>query len=291
MRKLLPLLLALCLLLSGCSLLAERSYGRLTWEADMLLVYRSGSDAALIVEDAQAIAALRDSFMWQDAHLECCAAEPDFHVLAYRNGEPVFDFYGYDDPSLGGYNRATVERLCALGQTEPNVSLVSVRISGGMLAEDAETLLPGVTVLPKRQESGSFPRSTILQASYTTPFAASSEITDEWRADASLGSFAPDDVFLPLRDALAAEGVLRYAGEVWSPTARYSHEPGESYCQRDVVFYLTAAPSFTQWEGLEIQVEESAGWDAWLVTDAPLTEAEKAVLTEYGLLIEPDTGR
>lgn len=283
MRRLIPLLLALCLLLCGCDLLEEKSHGRLTWKADALLVYRHGSGEALLVEDAQAIAALRDSFEWQDAHLECCAAEPDFLVLAYRDGELVFDFYGYDKRYAGGYNRETSKQLYALGQEEPNASLVSVRVPGGMLPEDVSALLPSVTVLPQRQESRSFPRSTILRASCTTPFAASADITDEWRADAPLGSFAPDDVFLPLRDALAAEGVLRDAGEVFSPTALFSPEPGESYCRRDVVFYLTAAPSFTQWEGLDIEVEESDGWDAWLVTDAPLTDADKALLTQHGL--------
>ena len=285
MRKLIPLLLALCLLLCGCDLLVEKSHGKLTWKADALLVYRFGCGEALLVEDQAAILALRDSFEWQDAHLECCAAEPDFLVLAYQDGEPVFDFYGYDAPSQGGYNRETSKQLYALGQAEPNASLVHVRVPGGMLPEDVSALLPGATVLPQRQESRSYPRSTILRASCTTPFAASADITDEWRANAPLGSFAPDDVFLPLRDALAAEGVLRYAGEVFSPTALFSPEPGESYCQRDVVFYLTEAPSFTAWEGLNIAVEESAGWDAWLATAAPLAPADRAALEAQGIQI------
>lgn len=285
MRRLIPLLLALCLLLCGCEMLVEKSYGKLTWEADALLVYRFGSDEALLVEDQATILALRDSFAWQDAHLECCAGEPDFLVLAYRDGELVFDFYGYDKRYAGGYNRETSKQLYALGQAEPNVSLVSVRVPGGMLPEDVSALLSGVTVLPQRQESRSFPRSTILRASCTTPFAASADITDEWRASAPLGSFAPDDVFLPLRDALAAEGVLRYAGEVFSPTSRSSPEPGDSYCRRDVVFYLTEAPSFTQWEGLDIEVAESAGWDAWLITPSPLTQADRTVLQEKGIQI------
>ena len=283
MRRLIPLLLALCLLLCGCDLLVDKAHGRLKWEADMLLVYRHGSGEALLVEDAQAIAALRDSLEWKDTHLECCAADPDFLVLAYRDGERVYDFYGYDKRYADSYNRETVEQLYALGQAEPNASLVSVRVPGGILPEDVSALLPGVTVLPRWPEGRSFPRSTILRASYTTPFAASADITDEWRKAAPLGSFAPDDVFLPLRDALAAVGVLRDAGEVFSPTARSSPEPWDSYCQRDVVFYLTAAPSFTAWEGLTIEVKESAGWDAWLVTDAPLTDTDKALLTQHGL--------
>ena len=191
MRRLIPLLLALCLLLCGCELLVEKSPGKLTWEGDTLLVYRYGSGEALLVEDQATILALRDSFEWQDAHLECCAAEPDFLVLAYRDGEPVFDFYGYDSRYSGSYNRVTVEQLYALGQAEPNATLVGVRVPGGMLAEDVAALLPFVTVLPERQESRSFPRSTTLRASYTTPFDASADITDEWRADAPLGDFAP----------------------------------------------------------------------------------------------------
>lgn len=285
MRRLIPLLLALCLLLCGCELLVEKSHGKLTWEGDTLLVYRYGSGEALLVEDQATILALRDSFEWQDAHLECCAAEPDFLVLAYRDGEPVFDFYGYDAPSLGGYNRETSKQLYALGQMEPNVSLLSARLPGGMLAEDVAALLPFVTVLPERQESRSFPRSTTLRASYTTPFDASADITDEWRADAPLGDFAPDDVFLPLREALEKEGVLRYAGEVWSPTARFSPDPGDSYCRREVVFYLMEAPSFTQWEGLDIEVAESAGWDAWLVAPSPLTQTDRTALQENGIQI------
>lgn len=285
MRRMIPMLLALCLLLCGCELLVEKSHGKLTWEADTLLVYRYGSGEALLVEDQATILALRDSFEWQDAHLECCAAEPDFLVLAYRDGEPVFDFYGYDSRYSGGYNRETSKQLYALGQMEPNVSLLSVRLPGGMLAEDVAALLPFVTVLPERQESRSFPRSTTLRASYTTPFDASADITDEWRADAPLGDFAPDDVFLPLRDALEKEGVLRYAGEVWSPTARSSPDPGDSYCRREVVFYLTEAPSFTQWEGLDVEVTESAGWDAWLITPSPLTQADRTALQENGIQI------
>ena len=285
MRKLIPLLLALCLLLCGCEPLVEKSCGRLTWEADMLLVYRYGSDEALLVEDRATILALRDSFEWQGTHLECCAADPDFLVLAYRDGELVFDFYGYDDPSRGGYNRETSKQLYALGQTEPNVSLVSARLPGGMLPEDAAALLPLVTVLPQRRESKSFPRSTTLRASCTTFFATSDEVTDEWRAYVPLGTFAPDDVFLPLRDALEAEGVLRYAGEVWAPTVRSSPEPGDSFCRREVVFYLTEAPSFTQWEGLDVEVAESAGWDAWLITPSPLTQAQRTALEDMGIQI------
>lgn len=285
MRKWIPLLLALCLFMCGCDLLVDKAYGRLSWEADTLLVYRFGSGEALIVEDAQAIAALRDSFTWQNSHLECCLDAPDFRVLVYRNGEPVYDFYGYDSRKADSYNRETLEQLYMLGRTETNVSIVSVRIPGGMLTEDVAALLPGATVLPARQEGTAFARSITLRASCITFFAASEEITDEWRASAPLGAFTPDDVFLPLRDALAAEGVLRYAGEVWSPTARYSHEPGESYCRRDVIFYLTAAPAFTQWKGLAVEVQESDGWDAWLVTSSPLTHTDKTVLNENGIQI------
>lgn len=275
MKKLL-LVLAMCILLSGCSLLTEKVEGRLTWDADMLLIYRPGSDRCLLVEDQDEILALRDSYRWCNFHLECCVDTPDFWGYVYQAGEQVDRLYGHDDSRVDSYNADFVRGLTALGQTAPNAWVYSVTIPAG---EDAEALAVqvGGYILPILPES-TMPRHARLEATVTTWFAENADITDAWWDWYALGEFEGDAPLLPLRDALAEEGVLLDASRVRMGRSRYNQAENEVWCERSVTFYLTGEPSFDCWEGVEITYYPAQAWDARLVTDAPLSAEDKTVL-------------
>lgn len=273
MRRMMTLL-AMCLMLSGCTLLVERVEGRLTWEADRLLIHRPGSGRCLLVKDAKTLLALRDSYRWCNFHLECCVDDPDFWAYVYRDGEQVDRLYGHDDDGVASYNADFVRRLSALGQAEPNAWAYAVTIPAGADADALAAQLGG-EILPLQPEDAA-PRHARLTAMHTTAFAERAEMTDAWWDWYPLGEFAGDAPLLPLRDALAAEGVLLYAGSVRMRTGYLTAEPGGTCCTRGVTFYLTGEPSFDSWPGLEIAYSPAPAWDALLVTAAPLSAEEQA---------------
>lgn len=284
MKKLL-LVLAVCILLSGCSLMADRVEGRLTWDADMLLIWRPGSDRCLLVEDLTELFALRDSHRWYNSHLECCVADPDFWGYVYRYGEQVDRLYGHDNVGTDSYNAAFVRRLTALGQAEPNAWVYRVTIPAGA---DESTLAAqlGGHVLPTGPEED-VPRHARLVATVTTWFDEGADITDAWWGRCALGEFEGDAPLMPLLYGLAEEGVLLYADSVFMRTGHFTDEPGQSNVQREVTFYLTGEPSFDSWEGVEIAVYPAQAWEALLVTEAPLTADDCAVLeTRTGVIFQ-----
>ena len=275
MKKLL-LVLTVCILLSGCSLLTERVEGHLTWEADALLVYRPGSDRCLLLEDQAELLALRDSYRWRNFHLVCCVDDPDFWGYVYQDGEQVDVLYGHDDAGVDSYNAAFVRQLTALGRTEPNAWVYAVTVPAGAEVEMLAVQLGG-HVLPTRPESEAS-RHARLEASVTTRFADRAEITDAWLGWFALGEFEGDAPLLPLRDALEDEGVLLDTGSVHMTTGQFMTEPGESSIERGVTFYLTGEPSFDSWEGIEIAYYPAQPWEALLVTDVPLSAEDRAAL-------------
>ena len=82
MKKLIPLLLCMLLLLSGCSL--ERLMAMETHEANPVseactaLVFggREEDGVVRVVTDEATIAALRDSYQWTHDHMRCCLQPP-----------------------------------------------------------------------------------------------------------------------------------------------------------------------------------------------------------------------
>lgn len=142
--------------------------------------------------------------------------------------------------------------------------------------------MPNALLLPKLPFSRA-PRTPTVHASYTTRFEDRSQLTDAWEESAELGAFAPDAVFLPLRKALAQEGVLLGESRVRSGRREYASEPGQTSCERLVTFYVKELPSFSEWDGLEIACTSGRAWDAFVISEKPLTQEEWEMLAQSGV--------
>lgn len=285
MKKLLTM--AMCFLLCmlcGCSLMTDKVYGKLNLDADMLLVWDSGRDRGLLVEDAQALQALWDSYTWSNFHLECCVADPDFMGYVYGDGSRISWLFGHYDPHVDSYNPEFVRRLSAMGNAEPNVYVTEATIPAGMQAEEAARIA-GARVLP-RWDEGMQPRQARMVAELTTILPDSDEIDFTWHDEAELGDFPGDAAFLPLRDALQEAGVLHYASRVRFVRGSYMQPPEQDEVTRRVTFYLTGEPPFEGWDGLEVACYPAAAWDALIVSEAPLTAEALAQLAEAGVTVE-----
>lgn len=289
MKKL--LLLTMCFLLcalSGCSLMTDKVYGTIGWDADLLLVWDSGKDRGLLVEDAAALQELWDSYTWSNFHLECCVADPDFMGYVYRDGSRISWLSGHYDSRVDSYNPEFVRRLTALGNAEPNVYVTAATIPAGMQTGEAE-VIAGARVLPRWEESLE-PRQALLTAYLTTVLPESDEIDFTWHDEAELGDFDGDAAFLPLRDALQEAGVLHHTGCVRFRTASYMQPPEQDTVTRSVAFYLTGEPPFDSWEGFRLEYSPAKAWSALIVSEAPLTADVLARLAAAGVLVEGASG-
>lgn len=286
MKKLLLLTMCflLCALLSGCSLMTDKVYGTIGWDADLLLVWDSERDRGLLVEDAAALQELWDSYTWSNFHLECCVADPDFMGYVYQDGNRISWLSGHYDARVDSYNPEFVRRLTALGNAEPNVYVTEATIPAGMQPGEAEAIA-GARVLPRWDESME-PRQARLTAYLTTVLPESDEIDFTWHDEAELGDFPGDAAFLPLRDALQEAGVLHHTGRVRFETASYVQPPERDTVTRSVTFYLTDEPPFDSWEGFEIEHSPAMAWSALIVSEAPLTAETLARLAEAGVQVE-----
>lgn len=273
-RKLLAGVVCAVLLCCACVLLmrehTERTFDR---QAEMLLVQRRGSQRCAVVKDQTVIAELHESCRWQDFHLECCFPEPDFWVYVYKDGERIDTLYGYDDHQTKAYNRSFANKVRALGKQKPDAWLTEITVPAGVLEDTADTWIPNALLLPKLPRSRA-PRTPTVHASHTTRFEERSQLTDVWSQSAELGAFAPDAVFLPLRQALEQEGVLLGESRVRSGRREYASEPGQTSCERSVTFYVKELPTFSKWDGLEIACSSGSAWDAFVISEEPLTQNE-----------------
>lgn len=280
------LLMTMCFLLCGCSLLVEKVDGRISWDADQLLIWDYGSDRALLVEDAKTLQALWDSYTWCNFHLECCVADPDFWGYVFHENEQISRLYGHLDDRTDSYNPAFVRKLTALGKAEPNVYVTRVTIPAGMQPEEAAALAGG-HALPLFPEDYQ-PRMATLTASCTTVFENRDDLTPEWHDTAALGEFPGDEVFLPLLFALVEERVFDHAGAVYFRSASYMQPPEKSSCTRAVTFYLKDKPDFDRWEGVALDYSPAKAWDALIVTEEPLDEEHILALAEAGVMLESE---
>lgn len=122
-----------------------------------------------------------------------------------------------------------------------------------------------------------------MTAAYQTLVDTRDDVPEAAGDTLPLGVFAPDDVFLPLRDALEREGVLRGAGDVRCRMRRYSPKAGESGYERSITFFLNGSASFDAWEGLEVSCSDGREWPAMIASPSPLTDAEWAALKGLGI--------
>lgn len=282
-RKLLAGVVCAVLLCCACALLmSERTERTFDRQADLLLVQRRGSQQCAAVKDQAVIAGLHESCLWQDFHLECCFPQPDFWVYVYQDGERTDTLYGYDDRKIKAYNRSFAQKVRALGQQKPDMWLTEITVPAGVPEDAAAAWMPNALLLPKLPFSRA-PRTPTVHASYTTRFEDRSQLTDAWEESAELGAFAPDAVFLPLRKALAQEGVLLGESRVRSGRREYASEPGQTSCERSVTFYVKELPSFSEWDGLEIACTSGRAWDAFVISEKPLTQEEWEMLAQSGV--------
>ena len=112
--------------------LTEKTYVRAEWNADTLLIVRTGSEAGVLIDDRAAIDALQNSLTWTNFHLECCCGAPDFWAYVYRDGEPIDVLRGFDKPGGDAYNRDFYQRLRAMGQMKPNVCVTRAEVPSGV---------------------------------------------------------------------------------------------------------------------------------------------------------------
>lgn len=262
--------------------LTEKTYVRAEWNADTLLIVRTGSEAGVLIDDRVAIDALQNSLTWTNFHLECCCGAPDFWAYVYRDGEPIDVLRGFDKPGGDAYNRDFYQRLRAMGQMKPNVCVTRVEVASDVYPEAIRALPIRGALFPQKSEAV-FPRGRTMTAAYQTLVDTRDDVPEAAGDTLPLGVFAPDDVFLPLRDALEREGVLRGAGDVRCRMRRYSPKAGESGYERSITFFLNGSASFDAWEGLEVSCSDGREWPAMIASPSPLTDAEWAALKGLGI--------
>ena len=295
-RRALRLVICMVIIAAGTyifnsDLLVDKVYGTIEWNADALLVCRTGSGQGTLITDPSEIAELQNSYEWTNFHLECCVGVPNFWIYVYQDGEPVTTLWGYDNPKSDAYNRAYSKKLYDMGQRTPNVWVDDITIPSGIFTEDLVHALPSIMFLPQRPEER-HARGPYLTATYVAFFDQDTDMGKAAENSSPLSSFVADDIFLPLQQALQQEGILRGTSNVRCTLRSGSLVAGETYYERTITFYLTGKPSFEEYGSLSLEYSAGREWYAFIVSSIPLTETDWKVLTSLGVSkTEPISGK
>jgi len=250
----------------------DKIYGTMEWDADALLVYRHRNGKSTLITDSEEISALQETYEWKNMHQDCDMWNGvTYTIYVYRDGELVSQVYGYGNPLRNSYNRDFRKAIYRLGRMEANVHAAQVTVPSGIFPEDVAALIPGAELFSQSSEA----KGLQLIASYSAAYEG--ELPEPAKKTTALGEYAPDDVFLPLQEALQEEGILYSTGRVRISTI------GSSRYQRQIEFTLMAMPSFETFGELELEYDEGDAWSAFLVSEEELSDADWAVLKEMGI--------
>lgn len=125
MQRIIPLLLALLLLLSGCSLQEElltekRRINPIPADATALVF--TGVSGTRTVSDPEVISALRASYRWTNYHLHCCLegeVAARMTIIAGGSLHPAEPGKVYADPDVPSYNPAFRRLLRCVWESAP----------------------------------------------------------------------------------------------------------------------------------------------------------------------------
>lgn len=154
MKKLLPTLLCLLLLLSGCSL--ERLMAMETHEANPVssactaLVFgaREENGPVWVVTDAETIAGLRDSYQWTHDHMLCCLEGTVTDYIDFVEGNVLAPWELskhklYQEDDVLAYNAAFRQRLRAARDSAVPMHRTVVQVDSADRLGDISSALPG----------------------------------------------------------------------------------------------------------------------------------------------------
>jgi hypothetical protein len=153
-KKLLPMLLCLLLLLSGCSL--ERLMAMETHEANPVssactaLVFgaREANGPVWVVTDAETIAGLRDSYQWTHDHMLCCLEGTVTDYIDFVEGNVLAPWELskhklYQEDDVLAYNAVFRQRLRAARDNAVPMHRTVVQADSADRLDDIRSALPG----------------------------------------------------------------------------------------------------------------------------------------------------
>lgn len=165
MKKLLPMLLCLLLLLSGCSM--ERLMAMETHEANPVssactaLVFgaREANGPVWVVTDAETIAGLRDSYQWTHDHMLCCLEGTVTDYIDFVEGNVLAPWELskhklYQEDDVLAYNAVFRQRLRAARDNAVPMHRTVVQADSADRLDDIRSALPGCIAACDQSGSG-----------------------------------------------------------------------------------------------------------------------------------------